>query len=164
MTKAQAQAWPARRLPAEWEPAGAVLLAWPRADGDWAPYLEDVRACYRRLLAALSALAPVLLLVDEPERVLLELGPELAALTRQPFSPPGPASANGSGAGGAAASGPSTTGSASGEPITGALAAPRLPRRRRNLKRRPLKTSRSSRSPTRNPRSKVPSGTRWWTR
>jgi agmatine/peptidylarginine deiminase len=126
MTKAQAQAWPARRLPAEWEPAGAVLLAWPRADGDWAPYLEDVRACYRRLLAALSALAPVLLLVDEPERVLLELGPELAALTRQPFSPPGPASANGSGAGGAAASGPSTTGSASGEPITGALAAPRL--------------------------------------
>ena len=64
MTQAHAQARSARRLPAEWEPVGAVLLAWPRADGDWAPYLQPVRACYRRLLAELSAFGPVFLLVD----------------------------------------------------------------------------------------------------
>ena len=93
-----------RRLPAEWEPVGAVLLAWPRADGDWAPYLREARACYRRLLAALTALVPVLLLVDEPQRVRLELGPELAALTRQPAA--------------------SAASAASGE--VGASAAPRL--------------------------------------
>jgi agmatine deiminase len=77
-----------RRLPAEWEPAGAVLLAWPRADGDWAPYLDEVRACYRRLLAELSAVVPVLLLVDEAERALQELGPSLALLTQQPHAQP----------------------------------------------------------------------------
>ena len=31
------------RLPAEWEPADAVLLAWPNADTDWAYMLDDVR-------------------------------------------------------------------------------------------------------------------------
>ncbi|MFO0015175.1 MAG: agmatine deiminase family protein [Synechococcaceae cyanobacterium] len=128
MTEGDAQAWPARRLPAEWEPAGAVLLAWPRADGDWAPYLQDVRACYRRLLAALSALAPVLLLVDEPEQVLLELGPELAALTRQPFSPSGSASANSPCADRDAAQEPAPMAPPppARAPASGALPAPRL--------------------------------------
>ncbi len=68
-----------RRLPAEWESVGAVLLAWPRADGDWKPYLDAVHSCYRQLLMALTKLAPVLLLVDDPERVRHELGPDLAA-------------------------------------------------------------------------------------
>lgn len=31
-----------RRLPAEWEPQQAVLLTWPRADGDFARYFEAV--------------------------------------------------------------------------------------------------------------------------
>jgi agmatine deiminase len=127
ITLAPARAWPGRRLPAEWEPAGAVLLAWPRAYGDWAPYLEDVRACYRRLLAALSALAPVLLLVDEPEQVLLDLGADLAALTQQPFSPSGSASASGFVGEGDAAKEPAPMASPPAEaPVTGALAAPRL--------------------------------------
>jgi agmatine/peptidylarginine deiminase len=56
-----------RRLPAEWEPVGAVLMAWPRADGDWQPYLRAVRACYRELCAAVSRHAPVLLLSATPE-------------------------------------------------------------------------------------------------
>lgn len=73
-----------RRLPAEWEPVGAVLLAWPRADGDWAPYLQAVHACYRQLLAALVELVPVLLLVEEPQRARRELGGELAELTLPP--------------------------------------------------------------------------------
>ena len=75
-----AEQTPTRRLPAEWEPVGAVLLAWPRADGDWKPYLQEVRACYQRLLTALTALVPVLLLVEDRERALSELGPALAGL------------------------------------------------------------------------------------
>ena len=97
MTQGEAQILPARRLPAEWEPVGAVLLAWPRLDGDWAPYLQEVRTCYRRLLTVLTQLVPVLLLVEEPERTRHELGEGLAALTLQ--APP-------SGAPGMAAPGP----------------------------------------------------------
>ena len=70
---------PARRLPAEWEAQGAVLMAWPRADGDWAPYLDAVRACYLGLCAAVARHAPVLLLTDNPA----ETGSSLAPLEQQ---------------------------------------------------------------------------------
>lgn len=79
-----AEGAPSRRLPAEWEPVGAVLLAWPRAGGDWQPYLEEVRACYRQLLTVLTELVPVLLLVEDRERALAELGPALACLAAGP--------------------------------------------------------------------------------
>ncbi|MEB3208032.1 MAG: agmatine deiminase family protein, partial [Synechococcus sp.] len=49
-------------------------MAWPRADGDWAPYLPAVRACYRELCAAISRHAPVLLLSATPEATAQELG------------------------------------------------------------------------------------------
>lgn len=48
-------------------------MAWPRADGDWAPYLPAVRACYRELCAAISRHAPVLLLSATPEATAQEL-------------------------------------------------------------------------------------------
>ena len=70
---------PARRLPAEWEAQGAVLMAWPRAEGDWAPYLDAVRACYLGLCAAVARHAPVLLLTDNPA----ETGAALAPLEQQ---------------------------------------------------------------------------------
>lgn len=38
-----------RRLPAEWEPQGGVLLTWPRADGDFAVRLDDVERVFARL-------------------------------------------------------------------------------------------------------------------
>ncbi|WP_254934510.1 agmatine/peptidylarginine deiminase [Cyanobium sp. WAJ14-Wanaka] len=62
-----------RRLPAEWEPVGAVLMAWPRADGDWAPYLKEVRACYMELCAAVMRHAPLLLLSATAEANAQEL-------------------------------------------------------------------------------------------
>ena len=49
------------------------MMAWPRADGDWAPYLPAVRACYRELCAAISRHAPVLLLSATPEATAQEL-------------------------------------------------------------------------------------------
>lgn len=42
------------RLPAEWEPQGAVLLAWPHAETDWADMLPEVRDCYTQLAKAIA--------------------------------------------------------------------------------------------------------------
>ena len=42
------------RLPAEWEPQSAVLLAWPHAGTDWAARLDSVEATCAALIAAIS--------------------------------------------------------------------------------------------------------------
>ena len=57
----------ARHLPAEWVEQDAILLAWPHAGTDWAPWLDAVRECYRRLIAALQPHVRVLLLVADDE-------------------------------------------------------------------------------------------------
>ncbi|MCM1522430.1 MAG: agmatine deiminase family protein [Muribaculaceae bacterium] len=48
-----------RRLPAEWEPQSAVLMAWPHKETDWAPMLDNVHECYGRIIRAISAVTPV---------------------------------------------------------------------------------------------------------
>jgi len=61
------------RLPAEWEPQAAVLLAWPHAHTDWAERLAEVEATYVALVAAIARFQPVLLCVADAsvqERVL----------------------------------------------------------------------------------------------
>ena len=42
------------RLPAEWEPQSAVLLAWPHAGTDWAARLDSVESTCAALIAAIS--------------------------------------------------------------------------------------------------------------
>lgn len=37
------------RLPAEWEPQSAVLIAWPHEHTDWNYMLEEVTECYRNI-------------------------------------------------------------------------------------------------------------------
>lgn len=56
------------RLPAEWEPVDAVLLAWPHSDTDWAHMLDDVRRTYVDMITAIAERAKVVL-----------IGPELPA-------------------------------------------------------------------------------------
>ena len=51
------------RFPAEWESQAAVLLAWPHADTDWAPWLKEVEQSYVELARAILARAGLLLLV-----------------------------------------------------------------------------------------------------
>jgi agmatine deiminase len=63
------------RLPAEWEPQAAVLLAWPRSDGDWTPYLAEVEPAYRGLAAAIARHAQLIVLADDAPAV----GAQLAA-------------------------------------------------------------------------------------
>ena len=53
------------RLPAEWEPADAVLLAWPNADTDWAYMLDDVRKTYIDIISAIAERAKVILIGPE---------------------------------------------------------------------------------------------------
>jgi agmatine/peptidylarginine deiminase len=54
---------PGFRLPAEWEPQAAVVLAWPYAGTDWAPRLTQIESAYVVLVAAIARFEPVLLCV-----------------------------------------------------------------------------------------------------
>lgn len=61
---------PEHRFPAEWEAVEAVLVAWPHTDTDWGYMLDQVRDCYRNLIAAISRHARVI--VAGPERPDIE--------------------------------------------------------------------------------------------
>ncbi len=53
------------RLPAEWEPQSAVLVAWPHAGTDWADRLESVESTYVALVAAISRFETALVCVAD---------------------------------------------------------------------------------------------------
>jgi len=55
------------RLPAEWEPQSAVLIAWPHADTDWADHLAQVDETYVALVAAITRFEPVLICVADDD-------------------------------------------------------------------------------------------------
>jgi len=61
------------RLPAEWEPQSAVLIAWPHADTDWAERLASVETTYVALAAAVTRFQSLIIVVaDEALRVHVE--------------------------------------------------------------------------------------------
>ena len=51
------------RFPAEWEAQAAVVLAWPHAGTDWAPWLKEVEHSYIELARAILVRAGLVLLV-----------------------------------------------------------------------------------------------------
>jgi len=53
------------RLPAEWEAQHGVLLAWPHAETDWAPRLDQVEATCAALISAISRREHVVLCVAD---------------------------------------------------------------------------------------------------
>ncbi|WP_147653886.1 agmatine deiminase family protein [Vulcaniibacterium gelatinicum] len=55
------------RLPAEWEPQSAVLIAWPHADTDWGPRLGEVEETYVALVCALTRFQDVLICVADAD-------------------------------------------------------------------------------------------------
>lgn len=69
-----------RRMPAEWEHSGAVLIAWPHADTDWAYMLDDVTRCYtdiaRAVIAGGSTLVVVAPDIELPRKYLAGVGPD----------------------------------------------------------------------------------------
>ncbi|MCV2886297.1 agmatine deiminase family protein [Aestuariibacter sp. AA17] len=57
------------RLPAEWFPQEAVLLAWPDENTDWAPWLIQVRNTYLQLIDAINNAGAGVILLTRPSRV-----------------------------------------------------------------------------------------------
>jgi agmatine/peptidylarginine deiminase len=55
----------ALRLPAEWEPQSAVLIAWPHAGTDWAQRLAAVEATYVALAAAVTRFQRLVVVVAD---------------------------------------------------------------------------------------------------
>jgi len=61
------------RLPAEWEPQDAILLAWPHAQTDWQPLLEEIEEVYIELTRAILRYQSVLIATPKPGRVADQL-------------------------------------------------------------------------------------------
>lgn len=58
---------PLAMLP-EWAQLDAVILAWPHANTDWAPWLEQARATYRTIISAINKQGvSVILLTDKTD-------------------------------------------------------------------------------------------------
>lgn len=55
------------RLPAEWEPQSAILIAWPHAGTDWAERLAEVEETYIALVAAIVRFQRVLICVADAD-------------------------------------------------------------------------------------------------
>ena len=53
------------RLPAEWEPQEAVLLAWPHELTDWNYMLDDIRACYNEIAHAIVKHARLIIVAPD---------------------------------------------------------------------------------------------------
>jgi agmatine/peptidylarginine deiminase len=53
------------RLPAEWEPQAAVLIAWPHAGTDWAARLAEVETTYVALAAAVTRFQRLIIVVAD---------------------------------------------------------------------------------------------------
>ena len=58
---------PQLRLPAEWEPQSAVLLAWPHPGTDWAARLDSVEGTCAALIAAISRFETAIVCAPDAE-------------------------------------------------------------------------------------------------
>lgn len=53
------------RLPAEWEPHGAVIVAWPHEGTDWNYMLDEAQACYDKLIHAIARHATAIVIAPD---------------------------------------------------------------------------------------------------
>lgn len=53
------------RLPAEWEPQAAVVVAWPHAGTDWAPRLSRIETAYVALVSSIARFEPAVVCVPD---------------------------------------------------------------------------------------------------
>ncbi|MGB5940784.1 MAG: agmatine deiminase family protein [Rhodanobacter sp.] len=79
---------PRWRLPAEWEPQAAVLIAWPHAGTDWAERLAAVETTYVALASAVTRFQPLIVVVADAAlraHVQMQLRGDGADLSRVRF-------------------------------------------------------------------------------
>lgn len=67
------EAAPSVRLPAEWEPQQAVIIAWPHAATDWAPRLREVTECYVEMASAIARHVDRLVIITAEKQKVAEL-------------------------------------------------------------------------------------------
>jgi len=70
-----------RRLPAEWEPQDAILLAWPHEQTDWQPILDQVTEVYIELIRQIVRFEKVIIIAPELKIVHDTLKKESIALS-----------------------------------------------------------------------------------
>jgi agmatine deiminase len=58
-----------RRLPAEWEEQGGVLLAWPHEQSDWHPWLAEVEPVFVEITNQVSRREPVIIVAPDERAV-----------------------------------------------------------------------------------------------
>ena len=58
-----------RYFPAEFEPQSFVQLIFPHPQSDWAPYLEEARACFVNIASSVARYQPCLIICDNVELV-----------------------------------------------------------------------------------------------
>ncbi|MDR2152473.1 MAG: agmatine deiminase family protein [Helicobacteraceae bacterium] len=58
-----------RKMIAEWERQSAVLLALPRKNGDWSPYIDEILEFYDSLIAAIKRFERVVLICEDDEAI-----------------------------------------------------------------------------------------------
>ena len=74
------------RLPAEWEPQDAILLAWPHEQTDWRPILNQTTQVYIELIRRISQFERIVIIAPELEIVrntLNHAGVDIARLILQ---------------------------------------------------------------------------------
>jgi agmatine deiminase len=74
-----------RRLPAEWEEQDGVLLAWPHAQSDWQPLLQQVEPVFAAIIAAISRFETVILIVPDENTAVAQLTAAATDLDRVTF-------------------------------------------------------------------------------
>ncbi len=70
--------WP-YRLPAEWEPQGAVQLTWPHAHTDWAPCLDAITRTFLEMARAIARREHLLIVTPDAAATAAELEGALTA-------------------------------------------------------------------------------------
>lgn len=64
-----------RRLPAEWEKQGGIIIAWPHELTDWAYMLEEVETCFENIVKAVAPRYKVIIIAPDvmiPKRRFME--------------------------------------------------------------------------------------------
>lgn len=57
------------RLPAEWEPQDAILIAFPSAKSDWFTYWDDIISCYVNIIKVLASYQPLIIICDNEDEL-----------------------------------------------------------------------------------------------
>ncbi|MEZ5054675.1 MAG: agmatine deiminase family protein [Chitinophagales bacterium] len=61
------------RLPEEWEPQDAILIAFPSVQSDWLNYWDKIVPCYQNIIQIISSYQPLLIVCDDEQELRTHL-------------------------------------------------------------------------------------------